>query len=302
MKVKIVIPTFNGGELWRMVAKRVVEITKNEKYINGVLIIDSGSSDSTTQISKQSGFDVHSISSEEFNHGGTRNLGVTLSGSDIVIFLTQDALPTKNSFANIIMPFKDLTVAAAYGRQTPHDNATPIAIHARQFNYKEESYISEINAKKTLGIKTVFLSNSFSAYRTSIFNDLGGFPNNTILGEDMFFAAKAILSGYKIAYAADAIVQHSHNYTLVAEFKRYFDIGVFHNDEKWIRENFGGAGGEGKRFIISEFKHLLRNKPLLVPLACANNFAKIVGYKLGQNYQKLPKYFIKKLSMHKRYW
>lgn len=130
----------------------------------------------------------------------------------------------------------------AFGRQLPHKNATAIAKHARYFNYSNNKYISSKDKISQMGIKTVFSSNSFSAYRISTFMQLGGFPDNTILSEDMYFAAKAIMEGHKLAYCPDARVRHSHNYNSIEEFKRYFDIGVFHTDESWIRENFGGAG------------------------------------------------------------
>ncbi|MFW8286919.1 glycosyltransferase family 2 protein, partial [Klebsiella pneumoniae] len=89
--------------------------------------------------------------------------------------------------------------------------------------------------------------------------------------EDMFYTAKAILAGYKVAYVPEAKVHHSHNYSPSEEFKRYFDIGVFHTDEPWIRNSFGGAGGEGKRFIISEFKFLLKNYPHWIPASFLYN-------------------------------
>ncbi len=101
----------------------------------------------------------------------------------------------------------------------------------------------------------------------------------------MFYTAKAVMAGYKNVYAANAKVRHSHNYTPIEEFKRYFDIGVFHKDQPWIRDNFGGAGGEGTKFIISELKFLIANGISWLPLAMINNFMKIVGYKLGQNYK-----------------
>ncbi|MEC5342067.1 glycosyltransferase [Brenneria populi] len=300
MRVKVVIPAYNGGELWR---KACAAIKKQSEDFESVLVIDSSSSDDTRQIAGDSGFQIINIKKTEFNHGGTRNLGVEKAAdADIVIFLTQDAIPESGCIKSIVSVFNNPKVAVAYGRQLPHDDANPIAAHARNFNYGAESHILGLDDRKKYGIKTVFSSNSFSAYRTDIFRTLGGFPSNTILGEDMYFAAKAVLAGYKIAYVAESGVKHSHNYSAWEELKRYFDIGVFHHDEPWIRESFGGAGGEGKKFIFSELKFLLKRSPLSIPLACINNFFKIVGYKLGQNYSRLPKALVKKFSMHKGYW
>ncbi|MCG8706895.1 glycosyltransferase family 2 protein [Brenneria sp. 4F2] len=300
MKVRVVIPSYNGGELWRKVC---AAIKKQSNDFDSVLVIDSSSSDDTCKIAGESGFQVLKINKTEFNHGATRNLGIEHSAdADITIFFTQDAIPESGSIESILAAFNDPKVAVAYGRQLPHDDANPLAKHARHFNYGIKSHVLGIEDKKEYGIKTVFSSNSFSAYRTDVFRELGGFPSNTILGEDMYFAAKAVLAGYKTAYVAEASVKHSHNYSAWEEFKRYFDIGVFHYDESWIRENFGGAGGEGKKFIFSELNFLLKNSPFWIPLACINNFFKITGYKLGQKYKILPRSLVRKLSMHKGYW
>ena len=64
-------------------------------------------------------------------------------------------------------------------------------------------------------------------------------------------AARRLKAAYKIAYAADACVYHSHDYSLWREMKRYFDMGVFHAHESWIREEFGGAEVEGMKFVVS---------------------------------------------------
>lgn len=299
IKASIVIPTYNGGKIWHTSAEA---ISKQLHQVDKVLVIDSSSKDSTVDIAEKYGFSIDIIPSSEFNHGGTRNKGVRECQSDIVIFLTQDAIPKNNCIIKILQSFSDPMVACAYGRQLPHVDANPLATHARKFNYKENDYIGDLTKKDILGLKTVFMSNSFSAYRVSAFNMLEGFPESTILCEDMYLAAKAVLANYKVAYVSGAEVHHSHNYSAIEEFKRYFDIGVFHQDEPWIRESFGGAGGEGKQFVLSELFFLLKNAPLWIPVACVNNLSKIVGYKFGQNYKKLSPKWRKRLSMHKRYW
>lgn len=300
MKFYIAIPTYNGGEIWQTAAS---EIKKHAPFNTVVQVIDSSSSDNTVSVAISNGFNVLTIPGNEFNHGGTRNLAVKdFDDYDVVIFLTQDAIPQPNFVENILSAFENEDVVCAYGRQLPHTDANPLAIHARSFSYPEKGYIADKCKIPNMGLKTFFMSNSFSAYRLSAFKELKGFPENTILCEDMFFTAKSVLAGFKVAYVSDAIVKHSHNYTPIEEFKRYFDIGVFHTDEPWIRENSGGAAGEGKKYMISEFKFLLQKAPLWIPYACISNFMKITGYKLGQKYKIMPMKLIKLFSMHKRYW
>ncbi|MDR2122239.1 MAG: glycosyltransferase [Flavobacteriaceae bacterium] len=299
-EIGIVVPTYNGGEVWRKAAN---SLKAQRADFDKILIIDSGSSDDTVQIAKEAGFDVVNIQSSEFNHGVTRNLGVHLINCDIVFFLTQDVIPEEKAIKTLSQVFNDSTIAVAYGRQLPHDYANPLARHARLFNYKCDGYVYGIEDSSKHGIKTAFTSNSFAAYRIDYFKEVGEFPTNTIFGEDMFFTAKAILAGYKVAYIPDAIVRHSHNYSPVQEFRRYFDTGVFHCKESWLRKSFGGAESEGLRFVISEFSFLWKNKNLFwIPIALINNFFKILGYKLGVNYQKLPFVMVKCFSMHKKYW
>lgn len=301
MKYYIAIPTYNGGDVWHSVVENIEKYAPNGLFVQ---VIDSSSKDDTASFAKNAGFDVLTIDGNEFNHGGSRNKVVEnfIHQYDVVIFLTQDAIPQAGFIEGIVEAFKDDKVACAYGRQLPHLDANPLAIHTRYFSYPEKGYVCGSENIPEMGLKTVFMSNSFSAYRLSVFNQLGGFPSNTILCEDMYYTAKAVQAGYKVAYVPNAIVRHSHNYSAIDEFKRYFDIGVFHTDEPWIRRCFGGAGGEGKKFIFSELKFLLNNSPLWIPVSFLNNFMKILGYKLGQRYKKLPKKLIKKFSMHKRYW
>ncbi len=301
ISVSIAIPTYNGGRLWSEAASNIKRAA-NKANVKKIIIIDSGSKDDTVAIAKKNDIEVFSIASQDFNHGKTRNMAVGLCNSDITVFFTQDAIPAENAIINLLEAFRDEQVAVAYGRQLPHVDANPIAKHARFFNYSDKSYVADVTSISKLGIKTVFVSNSFAAYRTSLFEKLGGFPSNTILCEDMYYTAKAVSAEYKVAYVSDACVRHSHNYNPIEEFKRYFDIGVFHEDERWIRLKFGGAGGEGKKFLISELRFLLKNAPFWIIIASINNFSKILGYKLGLKYTYLPSIVIKKISMHTRYW
>lgn len=301
-KITLIVPTYNAGHLWQ---KWIERLTSQDIVLDEIIVIDSSSIDNTVMQAKNAGFTVYSIYQSEFNHGKTRNYAVSLSKnkSDILVFLTQDALlANDNSITELVSCFSDPNVSAAYGRQLPHKNANPIAAHARLFNYPNLSCIKGVDDIPKLGIKTAFISNSFSAYRRTVFETLGGFPDDVILAEDMYLSAKMILSGYCVAYCSNAVVYHSHNYSYLQEFSRYFDTGVFHAKEPWIKEYFGGVKGEGKRFIFSEIRYLVTHAPTWIPKALLTTFFKALGFKLGKSWAKLPKFLLKKFSMHKAYW
>jgi rhamnosyltransferase len=302
VKFSLFVPTYNAAVIWSDWIERVVQqsgITPEQ-----VLIIDSSSSDDTVRLSEQAGFRVHVIPSAEFNHGGTRQLAVSLlPDSDVLVFLTQDALlVSPDSIEKLVSAFDDPNVGCAYGRQLPHANATVLAAHARLFNYGEQSYIRTLADVPSYGIKTAFLSNSFAAYRVSALKKVGGFPLDTIFAEDMIVAAKMLQANYKVAYVADACVYHSHNYTPIQEFKRYFDMGVLHVREPWLLQQLGAPTGEGKRFVLSEWRYVLKHAPWLWPQSVLNSAMKWLGYTLGKQEAKLPLSLKKRLTMHKGYW
>jgi rhamnosyltransferase len=300
-KVGLIVPTLNAGSLWESWLKAFEQQTRKPDCL---LVIDSSSSDDTVVLAYAHGFDVQVIPKSEFNHGGTRQLGVnTLSAVDIIVFLTQDSLLARpDAIEQLLATFADEQVGAAYGRQLPHRNARPIAAHARLFNYPAESQLRSLEDRVRFGIKTVFISNSFAAYRRNALMQVGGFPVDTIMNEDTYVVGKMLIGGWKIAYCTDAIVFHSHNYSFLDEFKRYFDIGVFHTCSSWLQQTFGGASGEGLRFVISEMHYLIKYAPWLIPSAALRTGLKWLGFKLGTLHQGLPPAMRRCFSLHKNYW
>lgn len=280
---QIIIPTLNAGEKARVLFDSI-KMQKNAKI--KILIIDSESTDKTIELAKKYGYNVKNIKRKDFNHGGTRRLGVDLSSDvEFIIFLTQDVvLVDEYSIRNILRCFKDQKVGCAYGRQIPYKDANILAAHARIFNYPAENKIKCTENIRDLGIKTAFISNSFAAYRRKALEDIGGFPGNVVLGEDIYVAAKMLLGGWKNYYCAEAKVYHSHNYTISEEYKRYYDIGFFYGQEKWIIESFGKTENEGMRFIKSQLKYVLRKKPVVLFNMCISNICKYIAYTQGLKY------------------
>ena len=223
-----------------------------------------------------------------FNHGATRQFALEhllkIAPLDVIIFLTQDVLiKDDESLARLVKIFgEDKSVGLSYGRQLPHANATDEAKILRAFNYPPESQLRSFDDRKIFGIKTAFASNSFAAYRVDALQSVGGFPSHVPLSEDMYVAAKMLLRGLKIYYAAEAQVYHSHNYTAAQEFRRYVQIGKFHAQEPWIRETFGSAEGAGKKFVIMKLAALAKKNPLDCAGAIFRDAAKFFGYRIGR--------------------
>ncbi len=300
MRIACIVPTYNGlHELERLLAS-----LRHQTLPHDLVIVDSSSSDGTAELGRTCANIFVSIDQRDFNHGGTRQSMVErLVDHDLLVFLTQDAeLVESDALHKLVAWFDDPAVGAVCGRQLPHRDANPFAEHARLFNYPPNSRIVDRDTIRRYGLKSAFMSNSFAAYRREALVETGGFPTNVILAEDMHVTARMVLSGWKIAYASDATCRHSHNYAVMEEARRYFDTGVFHTREAWIRERLGGTGGEGGRYVVSELRFLGLGRLWLWPASLYRNAIKLVGYKLGQAEARLPLALKRRWSMHRGYW
>ena len=300
MKYQLIIPVYNPDEklnkLLMMIARQTIK--------SPVIIVDSGSDKKYLKYASEiKDVEVVDIPSSEFDHGGTRQWAINYrNDADIYCFLTQDAILCDDlALERIFSCFDNEDVGCAYGRQFPHQDATILSSFARTYNYSAVSYKRTFEDRKKCGIKTVFISNSFAAYRKKAMDEVGGFPSHVILSEDMYVAAKMLLKGWSIAYNANAGVYHSHNFSIIEEFKRYFDIGVFHHNEKWIREKFGESESSGVEYLRAEIKQF-KNSISNVINAMFRDCVKYIGYRIGLNEDKIPIFLKKRMSSNAKYW
>ena len=300
-RIAVIIPTYNASRYWQALS---AGIRAQNRRPDRVIVIDSSSKDGTSDLARQDGFEVLEIPARAFNHGGTRQMGADYAAdANILIYLTQDAAPFgSDAFENLIAAFEDGEIGAAYGRQLPRDKASPIEAHSRYFSYGELPVVRSWDSRRTLGFKSIFFSNAFGAYRREALMSVGGFSSDVIFGEDTLVVARMHRAGWKTAYVSNALVRHSHDYTIAEEFRRYFDIGVLHSRESWLNEQFGSASGEGRRLVISELKYLLRHAPHHIPSALARTLAKYLGYKIGRRESRIAPQLKYRLGMNRQYW
>ncbi len=246
---------------------------------------------------------VKHINKDAFDHGGTRNYGVSLSKAPYFIMMTDDAVPVdENLVERLTAPLTEEGIGMSYARQLPLKDCGRIERYTRSFNYPQTSCIKGKEDLKTMGIKAFFASNVCAAYRREIFDELGGFTNHTIFNEDMIYARGMINAGYKIAYVSGAQVVHSHNYSGMGQLRRNFDLGVSHADYPAVFSDLS-TESEGLRLVKKTCLYLCHEgKPWLIIKLVWHSGCKYLGYFLGKRYKRLPKGLRRRLSMNRDYW
>ena len=244
LRISVIIPTLNGEE---KLSALLSSLRRQDVKPDEIIVVDSSSTDNTRKICENDpAVRLIEIRREDFNHGGTRDLALKKSSGDIIVFLTQDATPKGTDFLEeLVAPFVMDDVAVSSGRQIARRNASESERLIREYNYPGRSFLRSKKDIDDLGIKAFFTSNVCAAYRRDIYEKLGGFERNLKTNEDMFFAAKAINSGYKIAYAADAEVYHSHNLSWREQYERNRIQGYEISRHKDL---LGGVSSEAEGF------------------------------------------------------
>ncbi len=235
-----------------------------------------------------SNIEIHHISKEEFDHGGTRKKAALYSDAAFLIYMTQDALPDDSYLIEqLTAPFAaDDTVAVSYARQLPREGASPIEAYNRSFNYPDQDMKKTKADVERLGIKTYFCSDVCACYRRDIYDELGGHIEHTVFNEDMIYAHKAVEKGYAVYYAAKARVVHSHDYTPAEQYRRNTDLGRSQAEHP---EVFGSVSseGEGKKLVKGCISYLLKNGYwYLLPSFIAQCAGRYLGYRKGKRIAK----------------
>ena len=273
--VSVVIPTYNGGNLLNEVIDKLLKQEVDFNY--EILVIDSSSNDNSIEsIEIDKRISIYSISQKDFQHGKTRNLAVSLSKGEFVAFLTQDALPFNNFWLkNIVKPLiSDEDTCAVFGKHIAHKShsfLTKNSLHDFFYNFKKPfkyrmdddltKYFSEIPSKRQF---LHYYSDNNSCLRKSYWES---FPYQDVdYGEDQLWADWIIKCNKTKAFAYNAIVYHSHDYSIEQEFERCYTEAQFflkyfgYNISQNRYEIEVGLEKEAKKFILEYEKNYKKKK------------------------------------------
>ncbi len=220
--VSVLIPTYQGAEFLERLLEALASQSGAPPF--DVLAVDSGSTDGTLEIlAAAAGYFpaplvVESIHSAEFDHGDTRNRLAGSSAGDLLVFLTQDAIPVGPDWLRrLVANFEDRQVGAAYCRNAPRPDARPATqvLSAEDPGYSTERRVVELPADwRDLDVHERRVLYNFNDVASAIPRELWErhpFPR-TSFGEDVLMARALLHGGFKIVYDAEAVVEHSHDY------------------------------------------------------------------------------------------
>ncbi len=302
MKVDAVIPAYKPGHDLRELVEKLLDQTVR---LGRIIIINTDREyfDEKEYLIAPAVEVVH-ITRHEFDHAGTRDMGLRMSDADYVLFMTMDAIPKDNYLVEkLLSGFRRAdNIAVSYARQLPKKDCNRIEQITREFNYPAQSRVQTSDDIKELGIKAYFCSDVCAMYDTSIYRSLGGFKAPAIFNEDMVYAAGALDAGYAVSYCADALVYHSHNYTGRQYYRRNFDLGVSQADHPEIFERFN-VKGTGMQLVRKSLAQICRSgTPADIIRLVYYSGMKYLGFRKGKNYRKLSLKSCLKHTSDKEYW
>ena len=300
--ISIVIPVKNGGASFRRVLEAIAAQEAGQPV--ETVVVDSGSSDGSLEAARAHGAKVEEIPASEFGHGRTRNRGAELAGGEVLVFLSQDAVPRDPTWlATLVRGLGDPSVAGVYGRQLADDATPPPERYFLDFLYGPEPRRQEAASAAELSMETALFSNVNSAIRREAWERYR-FAEDLIMAEDGDWARRVLLDGHALVYEPEAAVYHSHRYSLASAFRRFFDSGVA-SERNYL------AGEESARvlrrkaldYALGEVRWLARSGNLRwLPYTLAYEAAKFLGLQVGSRHRLVPERLKPALSAHPDYW
>jgi rhamnosyltransferase len=302
--ISVIIPVRDGGDDLRRCLDGIAR-QRIEEPVETV-VVDSGSRDGSQDLARERGARVLEVDEPGFRHGATRNLAAQQAEGDTLVFTSQDAYADHDAWlARLCAPLlTDDGLAGAYGRQIPHENATPPERFFLDFLYGPEPRIQRAAVPSELTLRTALFSNVNSAMRRTVWERFP-FAEDMFFAEDQDWSRRVLLAGFAIAYEPEAAVRHSHTYSVATAFKRFFDSGA--SAERGYLAGGSAASSvlrrEALRYAREEVAWLARTgHGRWIPYAAAYELAKFGGLQLGARHRRLPLWLKRRCSSYPRYW
>lgn len=314
--ISIIILSKNEEKHIGAVLEMIFRQVTDKKY--EVILIDSGSQDSTLEIARKYPLKIKEIPANEFGHGKTRNLGAQIASGEIVVYLNADALPRDKNWLNHLFDnFKDdEKIVGAYSRIYPQPHCNPLRtweiLNDIAHSYKQKvKFIDNFANYYQMNSRDKRRFLAFQTISCAIRRDfLLKYPFQDIdFGEDLEWSKRIIEKGFKIVFESESCVVHSHNFyfSFFKTLQKYFDDAKLNHRifNMWPWRNFPMLAGCIVFKILRDIKYILTlNKELYYKIrwlffSPVIRLAELLGIVLGANSQYLPRRLQNRLSLVK---
>lgn len=299
MKISVVIPVLNAAGTLPALLEALAE--QHPSPPDEIVLVDSLSTDDTRRIALAHA-NVRVVPLARFSHGRARNLGAREATGEIIVLMTQDALPAdRHWLAALLEPLADPQVAAVYSRQVPRPDAPPTEKFFLAYHFPPGKPVRRVRpAGRSLTLADVFFSNVSGVVCREVLLRYP-FDEALIMSEDQQFARDLILAGYAIVYQPSSVVVHSHRYSLGTAFRRYFD-SVYSLAIIFPAHDLKVSAAMGRRYLRQEIGYMLRHHPLYFPYYCLYTLAKMAGVLCSHFADRMPLGLARAFSLHRYYW
>lgn len=198
------------------------------------------------------------LEKEQFSHSLTREKAIKdYCTCRCVVMMSQDIkLTNEDVFYNLVKSIDKKETVYNFARQICTNKSIEKYIRAK--NYPAESYYVTNDDVEKMKFMAYFASDACSAYDRDTFMKLGGYGGyDLMMSEDALYSKIVLDAGYKKKYCADAVVEHSHKYTLKQLYKRYYDTGVFQSQVTFFKDV--KMEGSGMKLAMYVLKQALKN-------------------------------------------
>ena len=254
--VDIICPLYNA-ENYILNLEKSIRKQKNVN-IDSVKYVMTECKDNTEKLLLENNIDFIKIKKEEFSHSKTREMTAKMCNANIIVFISQDIfIEDEYWLYNLTNCIAEGECEAAYSRQISKSKG--IEKYTREINYPKQSYIKTKDDIDKMGLRTFFFSDASSAVKNEVLKKLNYYDGKNLkINEDMYFAYKLIMNGYKIKYVANSSVIHSHNFKFKELYKRYYDTGIFFKQNSYLDKY--GTNKTGKGMAKYVLKRIVQEK------------------------------------------
>ncbi len=261
MLISVIIRTYNEEKYLRRLIEGI-NAQKLNSMSKEIVIVDSGSTDSTLKIAEAENCRITHIKKSDFSFGRSLNVGCDFALGNYFVFVSGHCIPADDSWLEtLVSPLRNGLCTYSYGRQLGYESTKYSECRLFDKHFPGYSKIPQSG---------FFCNNANAAIsrkaweRFQFDEELSGL-------EDMDLAKKIVACGGSIGYVSEAPVYHIHNETWqqvktryereayalksimpeihfnIADFIKYFFAGVF-EDSRVVIEN---------KMFLSEIKDIL---------------------------------------------